>query len=101
MDVDWGEVKIFSLSKAFNMVSILSLSLAVLGPTGRDFSWNNYWLTRYEKVNRVQLPPSKAHLSVIAFDTQQELLWTGDETVRHHSLIPFIVMVVEDSDARK
>jgi len=32
-------------------------------------------------VHRSQLPASSAHISVIAFDTQQELLWTGDETV--------------------
>lgn len=47
----------------------------------RDPDGLPYYFTNFSKVHRLQLPASSAHTSVIAFDTQQELLWTGDETV--------------------
>lgn len=33
------------------------------------------------QLHRLQLPVDAPHISTIAFDTEQELLWIGDETV--------------------
>ena len=33
------------------------------------------------QLHRLQLPVEAPHISTIAFDTEQELLWIGDETV--------------------
>lgn len=53
----------------------------------RDPDGLPHYFTDFSKVHRLQLPASSAHISVIAFDTQQELLWTGDETVGISHLI--------------
>lgn len=83
MDVDWGEV---------NVSLIIKKNAMMLGITGlfarqlplrlfRDPDGLPYYFTDFSKVHRLQLPASSAHISIIAFDTQQELLWTGDEMV--------------------
>ena len=38
-------------------------------------------LTNVCQLHRLQLPIEAPHISTIAFDTEQELLWIGDETV--------------------
>ena len=75
MDVDWGEV---NPSSSFGMLSTISIR----HPGFLVADAFPYPFTDFAQVHRLQLPASSAHVSVIAFDTQQELLWTGDETVR-------------------
>ena len=86
MDVDWGEVKFSSTSCHDAGISVNTWLSNIYHPFP-SFGGISIPFTDLTQVHRLQLPASSAHISVIAFDTQQELLWTGDETVGHNSLV--------------
>lgn len=81
MEVDWGEV--------IALVSIIIPGIMSLFEGFRPDLFARGFpnpFADFFKVHRLQLSSTGPHVGVIAFDTQQELLWTGDETVGNRAL---------------